>query len=121
MAMDGLVVSFGLSEVVVKLRWVGSTLSDAVFGVLSAFVIALASYSLYRLPGSRKLVDSQRPVPPVREDSRFPNAPPIPPSAHDGGASTPVIGASSPGASGLEGTGEPLAGSTLRRTPLDHE
>jgi uncharacterized protein len=63
MAMDGLVVSFGLSSVMLKLKWVGSTVSDVVFGVLAAFVVALASYSLYKLPGSRKLVDTQPPPP----------------------------------------------------------
>ena len=58
MAMDGLVVAFGLSQVLVKLKWVGSTLSDLIFGAVAASVIALASYSLYRLPGARKWVDS---------------------------------------------------------------
>jgi uncharacterized protein len=67
MAMDGLVVSFGLSEVIVKLKWVGSTVGDLVFAVLAMFVVALSSYSLYRLPGSRKLVDS--PSPPLPEMS----------------------------------------------------
>jgi uncharacterized protein len=67
MAMDGLVVSFGLSEVIVKLKWVGSTVGDLVFAVLAVFVVALSSYSLYRLPGSRKLVDS--PHPPLSETS----------------------------------------------------
>ena len=57
MAMDGLVVSFGLSQVMVKLRWVGSTLSALVFGAIAAFIVGLASYSLYRLPGAQKLVD----------------------------------------------------------------
>jgi uncharacterized membrane protein YfcA len=65
MAMDGLVVSFGLSQVVIKLKWVSTTVGDVVFGALAAVVIALAAYSLYRLPGSRKLVDSGV-VPPGR-------------------------------------------------------
>jgi len=72
MAMDGLVVSFGLSQVVLKLNWVGSTLSDVVFGVLGAMTVGLASYSLYKLPGAQKLVDSQRPLPPRLSDSRRP-------------------------------------------------
>lgn len=78
MAMDGLVVSFGLAEVLLKLKWVSSTLSYVVFGALTAFVVALASYSLYRLPGAQKLVDSgasgstgARPRPP----SALPSAP----------------------------------------------
>lgn len=62
MAMDGLVVSFGLSEVIVKLKWVGSTIGYLIFGGLMACVLGLSAYSLYRLPGSRKLVDS-RPSP----------------------------------------------------------
>jgi len=63
MGMDGLVVSFGLSQAILKLKWVGSTLSDLVFGVLAAVFVGLASYSLYRLPGSRKIVDSATPAP----------------------------------------------------------
>ncbi|MCI4332109.1 MAG: sulfite exporter TauE/SafE family protein [Thermoplasmata archaeon] len=70
MAMDGLVVSFGLTQVLLKLKWVGATVSDVVFAVLAAVVVALAAYSLYRLPGSRKHVD--QPLPPD---------PPIPPGA----------------------------------------
>lgn len=70
MAMDGLVVSFGLSQVVLKLKWVGTMVSDLLFAALAAVIIALAAYSLYRLPGSQKLVD--RPAPPD---------PPIPPGA----------------------------------------
>lgn len=69
MAMDGLVVSFGLSQVLLKLKWVGATVSDLVFAVLAAVIVALAAYSLYRLPGSRKHVD--HPLPPD---------PPIPPT-----------------------------------------
>ncbi|MCI4337137.1 MAG: hypothetical protein L3K17_08130, partial [Thermoplasmata archaeon] len=61
LGMDGLVVSFGLTQVLVKLKWLGSTVGYAVFGVLAAIVVALAAYSLYRLPGSQKLVD--RPPP----------------------------------------------------------
>jgi uncharacterized protein len=61
MAMDGLVVSFGLSQVLVKLKWIGSTTSYLVFAVLAAGIAGLSVYALYRLPGSRKLVDSQPP------------------------------------------------------------
>jgi uncharacterized protein len=61
MAMDGLVVSFGLSQVILRLKWVGTTISDLVFALLAAMVVALAAYSLYRLPGSRKLVDPPLP------------------------------------------------------------
>jgi uncharacterized membrane protein YfcA len=63
MAMDGLVVSFGLSQVLVKLKWVGSTIGYLFFAALAAVIVALAAYSLYRLPYSRKLVDTpQSPV-----------------------------------------------------------
>ena len=78
MAMDGLVVSFGLSQVMVKLNWVGSTLSDLVFGALGAMVVALASYSLYKLPGAQKLVDSQHPVSRGPVDSRLSDLPRVP-------------------------------------------
>jgi uncharacterized protein len=72
MAMDGLVVSFGLSQVILKLSWVGSMLSYLVFGVLAAMTLGLASYSLYKLPGAQKLVDSNRTTPAL--ESRRPNA-----------------------------------------------
>ncbi|MGD0588140.1 MAG: sulfite exporter TauE/SafE family protein [Thermoplasmata archaeon] len=75
MAMDGLVVSFGLSQVIVKLNWVGSTVSDLIFGALGAMVVALASYSLYKLPGAQKLVDSQHPPPRGPLDSRHSTPP----------------------------------------------
>lgn len=57
MAMDGTVVSFGLSQVVVKLKWAGTAIGDLIFGALVAVVAVLSAYSLYRRPGSRKLVD----------------------------------------------------------------
>lgn len=72
MAMDGLVVSFGLSQVFVKLRWVGSTASYLLFVVLAAGIAGLSVYALYRLPGARKIVDSPlpsgRPTPVVPRD-----------------------------------------------------
>jgi uncharacterized membrane protein YfcA len=61
MAMDGLVVSFGLSQVVLRLKWVGSTMSDLIFAALAAVIVALAAYSLYRLPGSRKHIEQALP------------------------------------------------------------
>ena len=70
MAMDGLVVSFGLSQVLVKLRWVGAALSDLVFGLVAATIVGLASYSLYRLPGAQKWVDSSPGGRELRRDSR---------------------------------------------------
>jgi uncharacterized protein len=94
MAMDGLVVSFGLTQVLPKLKWVGSTVSDALFGVLAAFVIGLASYSLYRLPGSRKLVDSQ---PTLRRDpGRAPLSTTVEAqtASTDGDSNAPIVGAS---------------------------
>jgi uncharacterized membrane protein YfcA len=87
MAMDGLVVSFGLSQVLIKLKWVGSTVGDLVFGALAAVIVALAAYSLYKLPGSRKLVDT---LPPA--------SPPRPPPA------TPFGGPTTPGIRALTGT-----------------
>jgi uncharacterized protein len=62
MAMDGLVVSFGLSQVLIKLKWVTSTAGYAFFGALAALTVGLAAYSLYKLPGSRKLVDTRPPA-----------------------------------------------------------
>jgi uncharacterized protein len=120
MAMDGLVVTFGLSQVIVKLNWVGSTLSDAIFGVLSAFVVALASYSLYRLPGARKLVDSSRPVPLVEGDPRASAALVIPPNAPDGSPNRSFIVAS-PRSRGASDGGGPLPDSTLPQIPSDPE
>lgn len=61
MAMDGLVVSFGLSQVLVKLKWLGNTMTDLLFGTLAAIVVTLSFYSLYRLPGSRKYVEGPPP------------------------------------------------------------
>ncbi|MGA7860925.1 MAG: sulfite exporter TauE/SafE family protein, partial [Thermoplasmata archaeon] len=121
MGMDGLVVSFGLSQVIVRLKWVGSTLSDLVFGVLAAIVVALASYSLYRLPGARKLVDSPLPVPRELVDSRLSAALPVPPAATDGDPNAPVIEVSPQGVAASEGGGEPLPGSTLPQIPSDRE
>jgi uncharacterized protein len=89
MAMDGLVVSFGLSQVIVKLNWVGSTLSYLVFGALGAMTVALASYSLYKLPGAQKLVDSQRPPPPL--DSRRATPQHESPLAVEGDPNEPAI------------------------------
>jgi uncharacterized membrane protein YfcA len=60
MAMDGTVVSFGLSQVIIKLKWVGTTAGDEIFGALVAVVAALSAYSLYRRPGAQKLVDRLR-------------------------------------------------------------
>ena len=91
MAMDGLVVSFGLSQVMLKLNWVSSTISDLVFGALGALVVALASYSLYKLPGAQKLVDSQRPLPPQMPDSRRSTSSRGTSLAFEGGTSEPVV------------------------------
>lgn len=62
MAMDGIVVSFGLSQVIIKLKWVSTTLGDVIFGLLVACVAALSAYSLYRRPGAQKLVDRSPPM-----------------------------------------------------------
>jgi uncharacterized protein len=108
MAMDGLVVSFGLSQVLLALKWVRSVASDVVFGVLSALVVALASFSLYRLPGAQKLVDSRvgvRPdpagagTPAPRSDASMPT---------HRGSSSPTVEAPLKRESGTEGE-EPLA------------
>jgi uncharacterized protein len=88
MAMDGLVVSFGLSQVIIKLKWVGTTIGDVLFGVLAAIVIALAAYSLYKLPGSKKLVDQQPPGSPPLE----PPGGELEPSAGAGGRGAPPEG-----------------------------
>jgi uncharacterized protein len=74
MAMDGIVVSFGLSQVIIKLKWVSTSVGDAIFGLLVASVAALSAYSLYRRPGSRKLVDGPPPGGPGSgPDSRTPH------------------------------------------------
>ncbi|MGP8076463.1 MAG: sulfite exporter TauE/SafE family protein [Thermoplasmata archaeon] len=91
MAMDGLVVSFGLSQVIVKLNWVGSTLSFLVFGALSAMVVALASYSLYRLPGAQKLVDSSHPALRGLVDSPLPGPPRAPYARADGDSNESAV------------------------------
>ena len=49
MTVDGLVVSFGLATVLMKLRWLGGMVADALFGALAAMVVALAAYSLVLL------------------------------------------------------------------------
>jgi hypothetical protein len=49
MAIDGLVVSFGLSSVLLKLKWIGGAATDLLFGALAALVVSLAARSLYRL------------------------------------------------------------------------
>jgi uncharacterized protein len=121
MAMDGLVFSFGLSQVIVKLKWVGSTLSDLVFGVLAVIVVALASYSLFRLPGARKVVDSARPVPRERADPRLSAPLPVPPAATDGDPNAPVLDVSPQGVAAPEGGGEPLPGSTIPQIRSDRE
>jgi uncharacterized protein len=91
MGMDGLVVSFGLSQVILKLKWVGSTLSDVVFGVLAAIFIGLASYSLYKLPGARKIVDPVPPLPPERAVSELSTSNPVPRVPVDGDGKEPLL------------------------------
>jgi uncharacterized protein len=49
MAVDGLFVSYGLSQVLLALRWVSKEASYVVLGLLFAAVGALAFYSLRRL------------------------------------------------------------------------
>jgi uncharacterized protein len=115
MAMDGLVVSFGLTQVIVKLKWVGSTFSDVLFGLLAAFFVGLASYSLYRLPGAQKLVD---PSTPERRGNQLPTRSP---AGIGGGPIVTASDGSARGAAGEEAVVEPLPGSPLRQTPLDHE
>jgi uncharacterized protein len=91
MGMDGLVVSFGLSQVILKLKWVGSTLSDLIFGVLAAVFIGLASYSLYKLPGSRKIVDPAPSVAPKRVLTARSTSDPIPTAPSDGEVKDPLL------------------------------
>ncbi|MGA9838904.1 MAG: sulfite exporter TauE/SafE family protein [Thermoplasmata archaeon] len=116
MGMDGLVVSFGLSQVIVKLKWVGSAAGDLVFGVLAAGVVALASYSLYRMPGARKLVDARLPTPRERAEPLPSVAVPAHRAATDRVPNEPVVGEDPGGAADPEAAGGPVAGSALRRT-----
>jgi uncharacterized protein len=121
MAMDGLVVSFGLTQVIVKLKWVGSTISDAAFGVLAAFVVGLAAYSLYRLPGSQKLVDTQ-PIPTSTEGSPMASVgvpPSLPHSARSPETALPDGSPSGTAGSGV--VGEPRSGAPLQPSALDQE
>ncbi|MGP8078022.1 MAG: sulfite exporter TauE/SafE family protein [Thermoplasmata archaeon] len=121
MAMDGLVVSFGLSQVIVRLKWVGSTLSDLVLGVLATFVVALASYSLYRLPGAQKLVDAPlrlRGNPANPRPASFRRAPPTP---SDGGPNAVEIGRPLQGMPATERQEEPPPGSGLPPDRSDRE
>jgi uncharacterized membrane protein YfcA len=106
MGMDGLVVSFGLSQVLLKLKWAGSTVSDLVFGLLGGLFVALASYSLYKLPGARKLVDAPPPGQQGREDPGRSPAPTGVPTDAAGNRSVPVAEV-------------PLAGATLPRGPSE--
>jgi uncharacterized protein len=121
MGMDGLVVSFGLSQVFVKLKWVGSMLGDLVFGVLAAIFVGLATYSLYKLPGARKLVDA---------------APMVPGGGGKSGRSDPTIAPTSPPAEDQKESlvrmrfqggptqprsGQPLPDSNLPPVPADPE
>ncbi|MCI4343095.1 MAG: sulfite exporter TauE/SafE family protein [Thermoplasmata archaeon] len=114
MGMDGLVVSFGLSQVILKLKWVGSTVSDLVFALLAAMVVALAAYSLYKLPGARKLVDST--LPGSQALVHPGNSRPVvgPPRASTGDSTEPVMEAPSHRATSPEEGGPPLPGPTLR-------
>ena len=119
MAMDGLVVSFGLSQVMVKLRWVGSTLSALVFGVIAAFIVGLATYSLYRLPGAQKLVD----LPPaLSRDARgtAPRSPPDVPVAVSSGEPRRPIG-DGPLREGTDLNGEAATGQPAPHRPSDSE
>jgi uncharacterized protein len=121
MAMDGLVVSFGLSQVIVKLNWVGSTLGDLVFGALATVFVGLASYSLYRLPGSRKLVDSLPPLPRELADPRLTATMFVPPAVTAGDPNEPINEVSPQGEAALKGAGEPLPDSTPPKIPPDCE
>ncbi|MGA8536348.1 MAG: sulfite exporter TauE/SafE family protein [Thermoplasmata archaeon] len=121
MGMDGLVVSFGLSQVLPKLKWVGSTLSDLVFGVLAAIFVALASYSLYRLPGARKLVDSTQPGPQGLVDPGLSGTLLVAPTATAGDPSETVIEMPFPGVASPEGGGTPLPGSTPPQLPSERK
>jgi uncharacterized membrane protein YfcA len=91
MAMDGLVITFGLSQVFVKLKWLGATTGYLLFAIMAAVIGAVSVYALYRLPGSRKLVDSQ-----------YPEGKPPPP----GNAPTPPAASSFVGAAGTPSGGD---------------
>lgn len=109
MAMDGLVVSFGLSSVLLKLKWLGSTTDDLVFGGLAALVVGLSVYSLYRRPGAQKLVDTQRVRPPT-----------LSPTTRDGVPLASGNPGPAKGVSALEG-GEPPPGSVLPQIPPNRD
>jgi uncharacterized protein len=121
MAMDGLVVSFGLSEVVVKLNWVGSMLSYLLFGVLGAMVVALASYSLYRLPGAQKLVDARRAVSPDPGGHPPLGRADVPSAVVDRGRSRLLPEADPPLGPGEEANRALRPGATPALLPSDHE
>lgn len=120
MAMDGLVVSFGLSEAIVKLKWVGSTISYVLFGLLAAVVLGLSAYSLYRLPGSRKLVDSRPTAFSGVANPQSTAAPGVPPQA----TADPhaALGIEAPRRVVATPAGEqPLPGPALPQIPSDRE
>jgi uncharacterized protein len=121
MGMDGLVVSFGLSQAILKLKWVGSTLSDIVFGVLAAIFVGLASYSLYRLPGSRKIVDS--PASPALEHKPpgRSNDPPVSSSSSSGGLKKRTVQGRPQVETTPQSRGLPLPGSNSPQVPLEPE
>ena len=104
MAMDGLVVSFGLAQVLLKLKWVSSSFAYVIFAALAAFVVALASYSLYRLPGAQKLVDTR---PPGSLAGRSPGAHPALRSSLNRDPRSAVAEAPPPDLTGTEGAGPP--------------
>jgi uncharacterized protein len=121
MAMDGLVVSFGLSQVIVKLKWVGSTLSDLILGALAAVVVALAAYSLYKLPGAQKLVDSPLLASRKRGDPRPAATPFDPPASTDGDPGGTPTTISAKDRASRQGMGEPSSGPPLPKIPTDVE
>lgn len=71
MTLDGILVSYGLSQVMVALKWVASQVSYLVFGVLLAMVFVLSWFSLRRTPLHGNGVLARRPEsgpPPTRSN-----------------------------------------------------
>ncbi len=77
MAVDGLFVSYGLSQVLLVLRWLSKEASYVLLAVLFSGIAALAYYSLRRI--ERTAPAKPTPVPSVPPGRPLPADPPPPP------------------------------------------
>jgi uncharacterized protein len=97
MAVDGVFISYGLSVVLVSLRWVATATSHYVLAALLAVVAALAYLSLRTVPAREGGAGSASP------SDRGPSGPSPPPDG--GGPGDPALGRGYPGAEPAGSTG----------------